>query len=259
MLRKSWINTKAGEVEVNREFVIRICILFWLVIPISFAITTYEETSLVSIFRPKMVDNSFSLAVSDFIKEKIGDSTFHKDVMIVGDDYVVPGYRNEFAVDSIWVPFINKIDEYGIYTDQPYVTVEGLPQINELDLIFTQEGRVEDKQVMLIVPDSIPPDLRIGIDKLKNVIKTKFRTDDISEKKGSELIIGDYGIRGTTLVIIGNLENKISDSKDSPYLACCLATKADGIWSHDPHFLEQDKLRIFTNKNLLYMSRTSAL
>ncbi|MBI4148977.1 hypothetical protein HY491_00880 [Candidatus Woesearchaeota archaeon] len=51
------------------------------------------------------------------------------------------------------------------------------------------------------------------------------------------------------------LENEISDAKDIPYLACCLAAKAEGIWSHDPHFLEQDKARVFTNKDLLDMSR----
>ena len=50
-----------------------------------------------------------------------------------------------------------------------------------------------------------------------------------------------------------NLETKISDVKDIPYLACCIAVKADGIWSHDPHFLEQNKVKIFTNKDMLKM------
>src|SRR3989338_5437324 len=156
------------------------------------------------ITKPNMVDNSYSLAVSDFIKDRCEDC---KDVMIVGDDFVVPGYRNEFKVDTIWLPFLNKINQHNIYTDQPYRMVTGIPQINELDLIFTQEGRVQDKQVMFIVPDEIDSELRASIDNLKAVIQTKFKTDDIPEKKGSELIIGDYGIAGTTLIIIGNLEN----------------------------------------------------
>ena len=151
-----------------------------------------------------MTDNSYSIAVSNFIKEKCGNC---KDVMIVGDDFVVPSYRNEFEVDTIWLPFLNKINQHNIYTDQPYRMVIGIPPINELDLIFTQEGRVQDKQVMFIVPDEINSELRASIDNLKSVIRTKFKTDDIPEKKGSELIIGDYGAPGTTLVIIGNLEN----------------------------------------------------
>src|SRR3989344_676717 len=52
------------------------------------------------------------------------------------------------------------------------------------------------------------------------------------------------------------LKSKISDTKDIPYIACCLAAKAEGIWSHDPHFLKQDKAKIFTNKDLLDMSRS---
>jgi predicted nucleic acid-binding protein len=52
------------------------------------------------------------------------------------------------------------------------------------------------------------------------------------------------------------LETEISDSKDIPYLACCISTKAEGIWSHDPHLLGQDKLKVFTNKDLLDMSRS---
>ena len=52
-----------------------------------------------------------------------------------------------------------------------------------------------------------------------------------------------------------SLKKEISDLKDIPYLACCIATNSEGIWSHDPHFLEQDKVKIFTNKDLLDLSR----
>ena len=177
-----------------------LCILLLIILaPIAFSLTYNEKIS-----KPSMTDNSYSIAVSNFIKEKCGNC---KDVMIVGDDFVVPSYRNEFEVDTIWLPFLNKINQHNIYTDQPYRMVIGIPPINELDLIFTQEGRVQDKQVMFIVPDEIDSELRASIDNLKNVIKTKFKTDDIPEKKGSELIIGDYGVPGTTLIIIGNLEN----------------------------------------------------
>jgi predicted nucleic acid-binding protein len=51
------------------------------------------------------------------------------------------------------------------------------------------------------------------------------------------------------------LKATLPDPKDIPYLACCIATKADGIWSHDPHFLEQNKVKVFTNKDLLDIFR----
>ncbi len=52
------------------------------------------------------------------------------------------------------------------------------------------------------------------------------------------------------------LEKAISDPKDIPYIACCLSTKSDGIWTHDPHFLEQNEIKVFTNKDLLNVTRT---
>ena len=48
----------------------------------------------------------------------------------------------------------------------------------------------------------------------------------------------------------------ISDPKDVPYFACCVATKSKGIWSHDPHFQEQKKVKIFTNIDLLRFARS---
>ena len=46
----------------------------------------------------------------------------------------------------------------------------------------------------------------------------------------------------------------ISDPDDVPFLALCLAGNAQGVWSHDHHFLEQNKFKIFTNIDLLKIS-----
>lgn len=49
----------------------------------------------------------------------------------------------------------------------------------------------------------------------------------------------------------------ISDMDDVPFLAACLAVGAQGIWSHDPHFLEQDRVKVFTNIDMLRVSGKS--
>ena len=46
-------------------------------------------------------------------------------------------------------------------------------------------------------------------------------------------------------------EETISDKKDFPYLALAMAIKAEGIWTHDPDFRKQNKVKIFTNIHLL--------
>ncbi|MBI2576406.1 hypothetical protein HYV84_04265 [Candidatus Woesearchaeota archaeon] len=57
--------------------------------------------------------------------------------------------------------------------------------------------------------------------------------------------------------LIPDLEKEVGDSQDIPYLACCVATGADGIWTHDKDFLQQERVRIFTNKDLLDCLRNS--
>ena len=51
--------------------------------------------------------------------------------------------------------------------------------------------------------------------------------------------------------IIKELNKEISDFKDLSYLAVAVLTEAKGIWTHDLHFKEQSKIKIFTNIDLL--------
>lgn len=53
---------------------------------------------------------------------------------------------------------------------------------------------------------------------------------------------------------LGECKKDISDQDDIPHLAACLASKAEGIWAHDPHFKEQHKVKVFTNIDMLRMS-----
>ena len=50
---------------------------------------------------------------------------------------------------------------------------------------------------------------------------------------------------------IKKLKNEVSDSKDIPYLAVAVFTEAKGIWTHDIHFKEQNKIEIFANMDML--------
>ncbi|MDP4039133.1 MAG: PIN domain-containing protein [Candidatus Pacearchaeota archaeon] len=50
------------------------------------------------------------------------------------------------------------------------------------------------------------------------------------------------------------LKDEIKDEKDVPYIAVSVVSKADGIWTHDPHFKEQEKIKIFSNIDMLRIS-----
>lgn len=41
------------------------------------------------------------------------------------------------------------------------------------------------------------------------------------------------------------------DVKDVPFVALCLAKKADGVWTEDKHFLDQNAVAVWTTKRLV--------
>ena len=49
-------------------------------------------------------------------------------------------------------------------------------------------------------------------------------------------------------------KDDIEDKDDLPYIAVCIASKSDGIWTHDPHLLEQNIVKTFTNIDMLKLS-----
>ena|SRR3989338_7690754 len=49
-------------------------------------------------------------------------------------------------------------------------------------------------------------------------------------------------------------KDDIEDPKDLPYMAACLASKAHGIWTHDPDFDKQNIIKIFSNIDMLRLS-----
>ncbi|MBI4174905.1 MAG: hypothetical protein HY517_04635 [Candidatus Aenigmarchaeota archaeon] len=57
---------------------------------------------------------------------------------------------------------------------------------------------------------------------------------------------------------IDGCKNDISDPDDVPILAAAIASGADAIWAHDPHFNEQKKVRVLTNIDMLKLSGKSS-
>ena len=100
-----------------------------------------------------------------------------------------------------------------------------------------------------------PEFIKVEIEKYKETIIKKAK---ISE--GQFKIVLSLFFESVTIISeeeykneFNKVKNLISDPKDIPYFACCISSKADGIWSHDSDFIEQNEIRIFTNSNLLRM------
>ena len=50
---------------------------------------------------------------------------------------------------------------------------------------------------------------------------------------------------------VKKLDGEIVDVKDIPYLAVYYLRNAEGIWTHDPHFLENKELSVLSNIDML--------
>lgn len=60
--------------------------------------------------------------------------------------------------------------------------------------------------------------------------------------------------RGEYDQFIEKYKGQLQDERDLPYLATCVATEAEGIWTHDPNLLHQAIVKTFTNIHLIHIS-----
>ena len=51
--------------------------------------------------------------------------------------------------------------------------------------------------------------------------------------------------------LLDDINLDIEDINDILYLAVCLFIYANGLWTHDSHFKEQNKCKVFTNIDML--------
>ena len=103
----------------------------------------------------------------------------------------------------------------------------------------------------------VTPDYTISeIMRYKEEIKRKARINDAELEILLALIFERITVipESEYASFIGQCKDEISDPDDIPQLACCLASKAEGIWAHDPHFKKQNKINVFTNIDMLRIS-----
>jgi hypothetical protein len=190
-----------------------------ILIPIAFSLTYNEKLT-----NPSMTDNSYSIAVSNFIKEKCGNC---KDVIIIGDDFVVPHYRRDIpTLEKKWFFWTEK-DIKNIYTDIPYIKKSMLylsdyKEIFKNTDIVAKEGKYEGKDVLFILPDDITTEQREQINRLRKAFDDKGYKPDYSEKSGTDTFCLDErwfaDVKGKTLIIIGTEENN-NAFKCMPFVA----------------------------------------
>lgn len=168
----------------------------------SLSLYGYHET----ITQPRMLDNSYASAVAQFVKQRCGTC---KDILILGDDFVVPSYRREIpTLERAWL-FWQKTGNKSIYTDSPYAkkTLLQFPNYYEM---FKKDGKYEGKDVLLILPYNLSDEQRTQVERLKKAFSDKGYAPDFSELNGKSAYCVDQSwfskVKGKTLIIIGTEE-----------------------------------------------------
>ena len=105
-----------------------------------------------------------------------------------------------------------------------------------------------------------------------NFVAPEFLKDEIEKHRGSILSKADLPSKEFEILLSFVFENitfipraeyqqflselitEISDPNDISYIGVALLTEAEGIWTHDPHFKQQQKMKVFTNIDLLKLS-----
>jgi len=160
----------------------------------------YREDPLT----PEMNDNSYSLQIGQFIREKCKTCD---NIIILGDDFVVPHYRRDIANYEGWWLFEELVKDK-VYSDIPYI-IDTKPTFSNLDEFF------DDEKVAFVVPDSLDPTTRNKVELLKASLVDKFRNknsnllsvNQIQEKSSSQVGCNSFDdLEERTLIIIGTEE-----------------------------------------------------
>jgi len=178
--------------------------------------------------------NDYSLEVANFVKEKCHGSC--ENVIILGDDYVVPSFRRDIKMSPWYELFGNwfKPRTDNILTDIGYVQ-RGEMRFDNLYALMTKQldgNNYEGKKILLILPDYLTDEQRRAINDLKSEFGTKFKSH-FSEKKSSEIYCNDpqlwKNMNGYTLMVIGTEENN--------YAFNCFPFQA-GLENRDAAFID---------------------
>ena len=161
------------------------------------------------IFKPSSTDNTYSLKVSNFIKEKCNGC---KDVMVIGDDFVVPHYRNNITnMQSDWY-FLwqNEHPESNyIYSDFPYYKTNrksfaDLKEIFEKDIYFL---RYVPQYISIIKPKETTQEMENALQDLKIVVEAKFKHQAIIENSENYGCNSFDELSHGHLIIVGDESN----------------------------------------------------
>ncbi|MEE9525367.1 MAG: S8 family peptidase [Candidatus Woesearchaeota archaeon] len=175
---------------------------------------------------PKMMENEYSDQVSLFVQDHL---SYARNVVVVGDDYVVPHRRDIYSIragslpawlrpwynslksDAKYLNWVTKglalfsidVGEYmpddlvvkTMYTDQNLVQRQVEYTYSNLDEIFRIDEAARGNEVKIILPTSVSADMRTAIENLKSQLISEMlveKMEHFEELQGSTMNCNDF-------------------------------------------------------------------
>ncbi|MFH1424758.1 MAG: hypothetical protein ABIG20_03690 [archaeon] len=151
---------------------------------------------------PEELDNSYAVSAGIFVQSRCKAPNC-ENVLVLGDDYVVPYYRRSVTMTQGWLWNQGEATET-IYTDLSYIPTKRM-YFSDLDSLFP------GSQVTIVTPSYVSSELNNQINDLKNDLKSEYNVV-VNIKSSYNLACNSYLELGGTLVtknliLIGNADN----------------------------------------------------
>jgi hypothetical protein len=154
--------------------------------------------------------NDYSLEIANLVKEKCHGNC--KNVVLLGDDYVIPSFRRDIKMSPWYELFGNwfKPRTDNILTDIGYVQRNAI-LFSDFDKMFIQRNwmGVEEKgkDIVLIIPRDYDANILQEIDRFEDMLKDNNYALDVSRRYDDQVACNDPQLRnnfnGVTLFIFG--------------------------------------------------------
>ncbi|MFC1728073.1 hypothetical protein ACFLZ7_01245 [Nanoarchaeota archaeon] len=151
--------------------------------------SSYSETPIAP-----QTDNDYVIKSSEIIRNKCHETC--NDVLIIGDDFVVPHYRRNIeqyhGTNFLWWEKYSATES--IYSDLPYIPRTKKP-FSELRDLFV------GKDVAMVIP-SLSGEMQDAVNDLKNTIESKYGTVEMIDE--SDVGCNSFNdLEDKTLILIG--------------------------------------------------------
>jgi len=166
----------------------------------------YSEEPLNS----KMTDNSYAVAAGIFVESKCRYLSC-KNVMVLGDDFVIPHYRRNITLTEGWL-WWKKTKTETIYTDLSYIPVNRKP-FSELDELFDRTS------VIIVKPRSASTELEQEIIDLEEEIVEKYGNVGVSVISDHKITCNSFAELGGGSIFAKNLI-LVGDDTNNRAIAC---------------------------------------